>query len=525
MKTPIVQLIPHSQLTEDPDNVRTHMEQVKLDSLKKSIRKRGVRTPLEVWKIEEDCYEVVAGNRRHRAVGQLLVELDMEDGNEELVANLKMVPVIVIGEDEVEDRKYLQLIENLQREDLDPLDEANGYRWLVENHHDTPAGIAEQTGMSAQHIRNRLRIPDAPSMVLKALAKGLVSAKHCELVAGLPSQEDREALASRVLNPIFKDTPLTVEETKEMIRADFMVRLNRRGGPGFDPEDGDLVPEAGKCSECPFLAKNNEEVQSSSSAIGKRGVDPNMCLNPACCRNKARVALARLAEDDGRELLSDSVCERIFGGVDGEIAFDSDFVALDDKPSDRDTGHFGKVPKWRRLVGDLDVPIYLGRNPHTGKVVELIDREMAMDGVNARANAKGEPSPFQPSTPSSRKESSARKRADEKEREKLALEALDQLVERMFSKGVEEKDIDALIATELQETPDALVMFRRWLKPKAKNDSEAIGEIIELIGAKGTGASVCYLAAAVLSYGLRWNGVEDPNFRAFAERFGLEVDG
>lgn len=128
-------------LIENPDNSRTSMDSARLAGLARSIRRRGVRMPLEVRAIWSDgggpLYEVVTGNRRLRATQRVCADL-LAEGETELLARRRVMPVRILSEEEANERKYIELIENLQREDVSPLDEAVAYRWLVDNHHDTP---------------------------------------------------------------------------------------------------------------------------------------------------------------------------------------------------------------------------------------------------------------------------------------------------------------------------------------------------------------------------------------------------
>jgi ParB-like chromosome segregation protein Spo0J len=546
-------------LRENPENSRTAMDAGRLDGLAKSIRRRGVRMPLEVRELPDGdnlsgpLYEVVTGNRRLRATNRVCADL-LAEGEIDLMHRRRVVPVKILTEEEAGERKYLELIENLQREDVSPLDEAVAYRWLVDHHHDTPASLALQLGLDKSHISNRLRLPDAPKALLEALAGGLVSAKHCEIVARIPWEGDRDTAACRVLNPKMKTDPLTVDETLAMIRRDFMISLRPQAKPGFDLEDGTLVPEAGACGPCKSRAENAEDVRVAIYGTKQRGVDPMTCLNPGCARLKRLAALRRIAAMTESEVLSEDACAAVFGGLDGAVAYDADYVAVESLPDE--------------ISGAWEGPTYVGRNPTTGDVVTLVSKTAAEDLQRAMKGRKAldatvsetiwtrpdgewaEDSPYLPYAELSREqqkqwegeiyvarnlvsgevhdlvakvdfEKFLKKKKPSKSGEKLAVEAMERLMQAIFTQGITEADIDALTATELQETPAAMEMFRAWLKPKAKDDAEAILEMMDLIGAKGVGASTAYLALAILSYGLRERGVEDPAYRAFAERFGV----
>lgn len=549
-------------LAENLDNSRKSMDAARLDGLARSIRRRGVRMPLEVIAMPPDeagvvRYEVSSGNRRLRASQRVCADL-LAEGEKELLARRRVLPARILTEEEARERKYLELIENLQRDDLSPLDEAAAYRWLVENHHDTPASLADQLGLHRSHIHNRLRLPDAPKVLLEALAAKVVGTTQCELVGGIPGEAERERAALLVLKPsgkwAWKTEPLNLEETKEMIRLEFMVSLRAKANPGFDPEDATLVPDAGPCGPCPHRAENAEDVRVASLGSKQRGVDAWTCLNPACARAKRMAALRRMAARTESKVLGEEAAAAIFSGIEGAIAHDADYVSVEDLPDE--------------VSGSWEGPTYLARNPATGEVVTLVDKAAAADLKRATRGRKAldaavsesiwdrdggwmEGAAYLPWTDLSPEQQKAwdaevyaarnlttgevhdlvlktdlakflKKRQSAKAAPKAAVPAMDRLVEAIWSRGMAEADIDALTATELQETPAALEMFRLWLKPKAKEDDEAIAEMMAAIAAKGPGVSLAYLALAILSYGLRERGTADPSYRAFAERFGVE---
>lgn len=555
-------------LSENPENSRAGMDAARLEGLAMSIRRHGVRMPLEVREIpvpegEIQMYEVVTGNRRLRASQRVCADL-LAEGDSELLAKRRVVPVRILSAAEAleaNERKYLELIENLQREDISPLDEALAFRWLVECHHDTPSSLASTLGLGRSHIYNRLKLPDAPKILLDAMSQGLVGAKHCELVGGIPGEAEREGAAHMVLHPqgrwAWKTEPLTAEETKEMIREMFMVSLKPTAKPGFDLDDESLVPDAGACGPCPHRAENAEDVRVATYRSRQRGIDLMTCLNPACARAKRTATLRRMAERTRSEVLSEEAAATVFAGLGGAIVEDADYVPLD---------AIGEG-----LAGSWDGPTYMARNPATGETVVLVDREAAADLRRATMGRRSldasvsesiwdrdgewaEGSAYLPLSELSEEQRKAwtadvyvarnlvtgvvhdliakadlvkflkgrSKASGPRSTRAEAVEGMDRLMEAIWSQGMTEADIDALTATELQETPAALEMFRAWLKPAAKEDGAAIEEMMQVIGAKGAGASTAYLAIAILSYGLRERGTADPAYRAFAERFGVK---
>jgi len=149
-----------------------------LEELAASIRNHGVLQPLLV-RAAGDGYELIAGERRYRAA---------------VAAGLSEVPVRVMQVSDVEALE-LALIENLQREDLDPIEEAEGYRALAERFHLTQEEIAERVGRSRAAVANSLRLLALPDSVRAMLQSGTLSVGHAKVLMGLELPAEQEQLA------------------------------------------------------------------------------------------------------------------------------------------------------------------------------------------------------------------------------------------------------------------------------------------------------------------------------------------
>jgi ParB family transcriptional regulator, chromosome partitioning protein len=174
--------VPIEKIHKSPFQPRQTIAPEALEDLARSIRERGVLQPLLVRRVE-DRYELIAGERRLRAAGS---------------AELKEVPVIVM---EVSDREALELalIENLQREDLNPVEEAEGYRVLGDKFEMTQEQIAQRVGKARATVANALRLLDLPAKVKQMLAKGDLQSGHAKALLGLEIAKEQEILALRVL--------------------------------------------------------------------------------------------------------------------------------------------------------------------------------------------------------------------------------------------------------------------------------------------------------------------------------------
>jgi ParB family chromosome partitioning protein len=172
--------VPIEQISPNPDQPRKRFESGDLDDLAASIKEKGVIQPLIVRKRENGSFEIVAGERRWRAAQ---------------MAQLHELPVIVR---EFSDAEVLEvaIIENIQRADLNAIEEAAGYRQLMDKFGHTQEKMAEALGKSRSHIANLLRLLNLPSVVLDLVRGGELSAGHARAL--IPS-EDPVKLAQQIV--------------------------------------------------------------------------------------------------------------------------------------------------------------------------------------------------------------------------------------------------------------------------------------------------------------------------------------
>ncbi len=162
---------------------RKNFDPESIAELAESIRIHGIIQPLTVRLLDTGYYEIVAGERRWRAAKE---------------AELTEVPVQII---EADDRKVMEigLIENLQREDLNPLEEARGYQLLVDEYKLTQEEVAQRMGKSRPAIANALRLLGLPATLLPYLEDGRLSAGHARAILVAPSQRVMEEVAEMVI--------------------------------------------------------------------------------------------------------------------------------------------------------------------------------------------------------------------------------------------------------------------------------------------------------------------------------------
>lgn len=184
-------------ITANPDQPRRRFDEGKLKELAASIKEQGVLQPILLRPVGNGRYEIVAGERRYRAAK---------------LAGLDVIPAIVkeMG-DEV--TLAVALIENIQRQELNPLEEAASYRELIDNYGYTQAKLAEKLGKSRVYVANTLRLLALPDEIQGLIVKGGLTAGHGRALLMLENSEDRLLLAEKV-----QDEGLSVRQTEALAK-------------------------------------------------------------------------------------------------------------------------------------------------------------------------------------------------------------------------------------------------------------------------------------------------------------------
>jgi len=189
-------LLPVSQIERNADQPRRIFDETALDELAESIREHGILQPLTVRRLASGYYQIIAGERRWRAAR---------------LAGLTEVPAIVVDADERKAAE-LALIENLQREDLNPIEEAEGYRRLIENFRMTQEDAAARVGKSRSAVANALRLLGLSPEVRALLEDGKLSGGHARALLPLPAAQQQKAAQAVV------DGGLSVRQTEALVK-------------------------------------------------------------------------------------------------------------------------------------------------------------------------------------------------------------------------------------------------------------------------------------------------------------------
>lgn len=192
----IIHISPN-QIIVNPYQPRQKFGEHALESLKKSIQQHGILQPLIVTQTMGGKYELVAGERRLRAAKEL---------------NLKKVPVIVRTVKDLE-KLELSLIENIQREDLNPIEKANAYKQLIENFHLTQEEAAKRLGLARSTLNNTLRLLQLPPEIQKDVASGKISESQAKLILSLNNHHQQQKIVQRA-----KQANYTVKDIEREIK-------------------------------------------------------------------------------------------------------------------------------------------------------------------------------------------------------------------------------------------------------------------------------------------------------------------
>ena len=184
-------------ISPNPDQPRTNFKREELEELSQSIQKDGLLQPILVREVSEGSYQIIAGERRWQA---------------SKLAGLKKVPIRIKDADD-DKALELALIENIQRSDLNPIEEAYGYRRMMERLNMTQAEVAQAMSKGRSTVANALRLLELPEDAQQLLFEEKITAGHARAILSIPTKEGRERLTKKLM-----EEKLTVREAESMAR-------------------------------------------------------------------------------------------------------------------------------------------------------------------------------------------------------------------------------------------------------------------------------------------------------------------
>lgn len=295
-------------------------------------------------------YLLVAGERRWRAAR---------------AAGLKEIPAVVR---ELDDKAALELqvLENLQRADLHPIEEAEGYEKLMAEHGYTADQLAAKVGKSKAYIYARLKLTALCPPARKALWEDKINHSVALLIARIPDPESQTEALKQIRSDHYGDGPMPEKQVRRYIHEQFMLRL--KDAP-FDTRDADLVPEAGPCAACPKRTGNQRElfpdVQSG-----------DVCTDPKCFARKKEAAVARKlqeAEAQGHPVLKADEAFSKYGSLNNKYV---------DLTARCQALGWQWDKNWRETLGKHCPPAMVVVNSE-GEIRELLPADVAREALKA----------------------------------------------------------------------------------------------------------------------------------------------
>jgi len=223
--------VPISRIEPNPDQPRKDFDEKAMAELADSIREKGIIQPIIVERKESGGFIIIAGERRYRAAKMI---------------GLEEVPVIIknYGQDE---RLEIALIENIQRSDLNPIEEAEAYQKLIERHNYTQEQVAKKVGKQRTTIANALRILKLPDEIKKQLSEGIITPGHARAILSLEDSIDQKELTQLIINE--KLSVRDAEKLAEKKRSTKQNILRTENSKQADPEiiaiESDLMERYG----------------------------------------------------------------------------------------------------------------------------------------------------------------------------------------------------------------------------------------------------------------------------------------
>ncbi|MBD9395577.1 ParB/RepB/Spo0J family partition protein [Acidovorax sp. ACV01] len=359
--------LPLSELVRSKTN-RQIVEDEALLEMAATMKVYGVLQPLLVRRLPAErlqdtfedeatkhaTHEIIAGERRFMAAR---------------IAGLRRVPVHIVAADN-SNAVVMQLIENLHRADLNPLDEAHGIQLLVDAHSMTRAAVADALRKSLSHVMESLRLLKICPEAIAALKAGTLNRSVALLVAQRPTPALQVEFTRKVLTGGPDGGPLSYRSAKDLAQRNYMTDLTQAP---FALDNAQLLPQVGACTQCPKRTGANPELWDKAGA--------DVCTDTACFADKKEAhyeALKADAQAKGRKIITGREAREL---MPTEGATPKGYILLD-KPKK------GSTEPMREVLGQ-EVPqgkVVLIETP-TGGVVEAVPVRAAGEALQAKGAA------------------------------------------------------------------------------------------------------------------------------------------
>lgn len=332
--------------TRTQERRRRRFPKEKLAELAASVRQIGVMQPIVVRPHPKPVapvkYEIVAGEHRWLAAG---------------LAGLVEVNVIVREIAEA-DLVQFQLTENLQRQTIDALEEAEGYRELQVAKKLKAEQVADLLGVSRTTVFNRLKLLDLCPEAIAALEKGELTASNAILIARIGHHDTQRQVLKESKRGDWESGPMTYRELRDHIEREYMIDL--KGAP-FKTDDEALLPKAGSCLKCPKRTGNQKDLFADVK-------NPNVCTDPKCYDDKRQVVFHKAAvelEARGRKVIAGAAAKKLM--PHGNDHVQGGYTKL----TERQYGSDSRNRTAKEILGPGFKPTLI-QHPETGKLIEVV---------------------------------------------------------------------------------------------------------------------------------------------------------
>lgn len=340
-----------SEVRPSPTNPRKNFPEAELAELADSIREHGVVTPILIRLADGGAamYELISGERRWRAAK---------------LAGLTTIPAIVRDDLSPAAVIEIQLIENLQRQDLHPLEEAEGYGRMMREHGYTAETLAEKIGKSRSYIFGRMKLLDLSDDARRLFYGGLLNPSTALLIARIPTHKLQARAVEDITQRDWRDEIMSVRTAARHIQSRYMTNLNNAP---FPIDDGELIATAGPCGACPKRTGNAPELFDDVE-------DSNVCTDPDCYILKKQANAERIARQSGAQVITGAEAEKIMPQYGGESRTHAklDSTCYDD-PEHR---------TYREIIGDDTEAVALVEQGK-GDLVEIVPKKVIAEKLKA----------------------------------------------------------------------------------------------------------------------------------------------
>lgn len=367
--------IPLAAITPSKTNPRKSFDKVALEELAESIRKHDVIQPVTLRPNGgAGSYELVAGERRYRAAK---------------IAGLVDIPATVRSFTDTEVLE-IQIVENLQRKDLHPLEEAEGYEALLKCQHGdgkkyTVEEIMAKTSMSRSYVFGRLKLCGLCPEAREAFYSGQIDASKALLIARIGHHDTQRKALNDILKPAYGGDPMSTRAAQAHLVQHYTLDLK---SAIFDIKDATLLPKAGACGPCPKRTGNQSDLFGDVKSV-------DVCTDPKCFDDKRlahHAVAAKALEAKGHKVISGEAAKKLLPNWASSNAYSRDFLQGGYVRLTDTTYATGRSKPVQDVLG-ADFEPTLIQHPGTGEVIKVATQQAVTAAANRatkqRESSKG----------------------------------------------------------------------------------------------------------------------------------------